>query len=216
MRFYLSSFKLGEQSHLLAELYGNAKPVAYIANALDHVKDKAWFEQWVSKDIGELSSAGLRVERLDLREFFNDECSIRKAVANYSGVWCSGGNVFVLRQAMRLSGFDELMIGKDLSEEFTYGGYSAGCCVLSPTLKPYALVDDPDVYHYSRENETIWDGLGILDFAFMPHFQSDHSESALIDREIAYCEANGISYRAFRDGEVLILWGITPRIVDYD
>ena len=125
--------------------------------------------------------------------------------ASLSGVWLSGGNVFVLRQAMRLSGFDKYIQNEQAPNSFTYGGYSAACCVLSPNLKPYSVVDDPNVRPYAEVPEVLWDGLGILDFAFMPHFQSNHSESELIEKEIDFCVANNISYRVFRDGEVLIL-----------
>ena len=205
MRFYLSSFKLGEQSHLLVDLYGNERPLGYIANALDHVTDTAWLEDLIASDMGALRSVGLQAQRLDLREFFGSAGKLRAATEGLSGLWVSGGNVFVLRQAMNLSGLDEFLRGPSVPDDFTYGGYSAGCCVLSPSLKPYAIVDDSDVKPYPQISEILWDGLGILDFAFMPHFQSNHSESDLIEKEIEFCVENNIAYRTFQDGDVLLL-----------
>lgn len=205
MRFYLSSFKLGSQSDLLGKLYGSQYPVGYIANALDHVSDREWHADRVASDMAGLENLGLNVQRLDLRDFFDAEAQIEEAVSNLSGIWISGGNVFVLRQAMQLSGLDSLVVSGRVHSEFVYGGYSAGCCVLSPSLRPYSNVDDPRVLPYAEITETLWDGLGILDFAFMPHFQSEHPESLLIEKEIEYCDEQSIRYRTFRDGDVLVI-----------
>jgi dipeptidase E len=203
MRFYLSSFKAGERSSLLPFLYGGG-PVGYVANALDHVSDQNWLNDWIASDIEGLAEIGVQAQRFDLRDFFAPNADIGPVVSALSGIWISGGNVFVLRQAMKLSGLDAFLIGESESSQFVYGGYSAAACVLAPSLKPYALVDDPEVHPYPQSQTTIWEGLGVLDFAFMPHFQSQHSESELIDKEIAYCEEHGVAYRVFRDGEVLI------------
>ena len=205
MRFYLSSSKLGEKAPLLAELYGNDRPVAYIANALDHAADKGWLEAWIADEIQELNGAGLRAEHVDLRDFFQKGTDFRDVAAKYSGVWMSGGNVFVLRQAMTLSGLDAFILENQKSDNFTYGGYSAACCVLSPSLKAFAIADDPSVLPYPEITEMIWDGLGILDFAFMPHYQPEHPDWALFQKEVAICSANNMPYRTFRDGEVLVL-----------
>jgi dipeptidase E len=204
MRLYLSSFKVGEQSQLLASMLGDGQ-LGYVANALDHVTDQAWLENWINSDIEQLAALGLGTRHLDLRDFFASDREIGLAISEFSGIWISGGNVFVLRQAMKLSGLDAWLLGDRVPEGFVYGGYSAACCVLAPSLKAYAIVDDPTVHPYAQSAETVWDGLGILDFAFMPHFESQHSESKLIDQEIAFCEEHAIAYRTFRDGEVLIL-----------
>jgi dipeptidase E len=213
MRYYLSSFKLGAGAELLPSLYEVGRPVAYISNALDHVSDKAWLDRWIASDMSELKTAGVQPERLDLREYFGADGEIERVLADYSGVWLSGGNVFVLRQAMRLSGLDRFVRGGRARVDFTYGGYSAACCVLSPSLEPFARVDDPTVRPYAEANEPIWDGLGVLDFAFMPHFRSNHSESSLIEAEVAFCVENDLAYRTFRDGEVLIIERGQERVV---
>jgi dipeptidase E len=213
MRYYLSSFKLGGGAHMLASLYDASRPVAYIANALDHVRDKAWLDEWIATDVKNLSDIGLPAERLDLREYFAADREIERALERFSGVWVSGGNVFVLRQAMSLSRFDRFVYNHRDRGDFTYGGYSAACCVLSPTLKPYARVDDPHAQPYKEVTETIWDGLGVLDFAYMPHFQSNHSESARIDAEVAFCIENKVPHRTFRDGEVLVIEGGQERVI---
>jgi len=105
---------------------------------------------------------------------------------------------------MELSGLDELLKGLRGSSDFLYAGYSAAGCVLASNLKAYEIVDKVDT-PYSELKDVIWDGLGFVDFAFMPHWKSDHPESANIEKEIAYCKQNNISYKAIRDGEVIII-----------
>jgi dipeptidase E len=62
----------------------------------------------------------------------------------------------------------------------------------------------PLMLPYDGLDAVIWEGLGLVDFAFMPHWDSDHPESAAIERGIEYCREDGIKYRAVRDGEVLV------------
>ncbi len=205
MKFYLSSFKLGNQAHRLTEMV-RAGTIGYIPNATDFsTADPERVSQHMKTDIKSLNNISLDVKIIDLKNFFGYSDNLYNQLKKLAGVWVSGGNVFVLRQAMKLSGLDEILIKNNFDENFVYDGYSAGCCVLSPSLKPYQIVDDATDLPYSEQAQTIWDGLGILDFAFMPHFNSDHLESSNISKEIEYCRSNNISYRCFSDGEVLIL-----------
>lgn len=203
MKLYLSSYKLGNEVEKLKKLLGHGK-IAYISNALDSVKDTNWLNEFVAYDIQELTNANLDVEKLDLRNYFGKENELRDKLNNLSGIWVSGGNVFVLRQAMKLSGLDKIIKEFRSRPDFVYGGYSAGACVLSPSLKGYEIVDDPQNQPYELK-ETIWDGLGLIDYVFVPHFKSNHPESADIDKEIEYLQKNNIPFKALRDGEVLIM-----------
>jgi len=65
-------------------------------------------------------------------------------------------------------------------------------------------VDKVDTPH-REQKEVIWDGLRFIDFAFMPHWDSDHPESADIEKESAHWKRNNIPYKAIRDGEVIII-----------
>ena len=47
-------------------------------------------------------------------------------------------------------------------------------------------------------------GLSLIPHAFMPHYASDHPDSAAINDVVAYCVNEKIPFRAYRDGEVLI------------
>jgi dipeptidase E len=106
---------------------------------------------------------------------------------------------------MRLCGLDTLLEEYRNREDFVYAGYSAAGCVLSPSLKGYTIVDDATDLPYANQRETIWEGIGMIDYAFLPHFNSNHSESEDVAREVQYCKDNNISYKTLRDGEALII-----------
>ncbi len=206
MKFYLSSFRLGNKSKELVGLMPDNKKIAYIPNACDF-SNINWNKKnkWEKLDIESLENLGLIVEYLDLKKYFGKVAELRKKLNEFGGIFVRGGNVFILRQAMKLSGFD--IIFKELlnKDNFVYAGYSAGICVLAPNFKALQIVDDPTDKPYKELQETIWEGLGFLDYIILPHYKSDHPESADIDKEVEYCKKNKISYKTLRDGEVIII-----------
>jgi len=72
-------------------------------------------------------------------------------------------------------------------------------------MDAYKLVDNPNIHPYDESNETLWDGLDIIDYVIMPHWDSNHPESKAIDSAIKYCEDNTLEYKKLRDGEVIII-----------
>jgi len=152
-----------------------------------------------------LTDIGLTPELLDLREYFNKPELLRQKLLSLGGVYVRGGNTFILRQAMKLSGFDTIFQEMLEWEKFVYAGYSAGVCVLSERLNAYGTVDSPIVFPYQSTQQTIWEGLGYLPYIFLPHYKSDHPESVDVDKEVEYCIDNKILFKALRDGEVIII-----------
>jgi dipeptidase E len=122
-----------------------------------------------------------------------------------NGLWVSGGNTFVLRQAMRLSGFDNIFKELRGRKDFLYGGYSAGVCILCDSLKYIQIADKPNDFPYEGNTEIIWEGLGVFDYGILPHYDSDHFESELIGNDVRQCIDNKWLFKALRDGEVIII-----------
>ncbi len=180
--------------------------IGYIPNARDFTgADPIRKAKRNDNDMQMLRELGLEVELLDLQEYFGKVVELKDKVAALGAIFISGGNVFVLRQAMKLSGLDAILIElRNSGQDFLYAGYSAAGCVLSPKLDAYQLVDPLDA-PYKEQQEIIMEGLGFIDFAFVPHWKSDHAESADIDKVVEYCEGNNIPFRGVRDGEVLVL-----------
>ena len=202
MKFYLSSYKIGKETEKLKEL-ASGKKIGFIPNSLDYVEPKARQES-NEKNMKDLSDLGIDVEMIDLKDYFGERGKLEKKIDGLGGVWIRGGNTFILRQAMKLSGFDDIIKNID-RDDFLYGGYSAGICVLAPSLKALQIVDKPDIMPYEESKEVIWDGLGILDYIILPHYKSDHPESVDIDKEVEFCKKNNIPFKTLRDGEVIII-----------
>lgn len=203
MRLYLSSFRVGDRADRLVEMLGGGR-VALVPNALDYVAEPGRTES-NERARRELEEVGLDVVEVDLRDFFGGSGDLRSALRPFAGVWVRGGNTFVLRRAMSLSGFDTLLPDL-LASGKVYGGYSAGVCVLAPSLEGVGRVDDPEVDPYGLER-TIWEGLAVLPYLVLPHYRSDHPESPAIEGEVEYCERHGIAFRTLRDGEVIVVDG---------
>jgi dipeptidase E len=205
MKFYLSSYKLGNKIEKLKKLVSATnKKVAYIPNALDFSTDLERRKKSEQSDMDDLIVFGVSVERIDLRDYFDRQIDLENKLNDFGIIWVRGGNLFVLRQAMKKSGFDKIM--QYLSKkEVLYGGYSAGVCVLSPTLKGIDLMDDLTAKPYGDSEPIIWDGLGIIDYSIVPHYKSDHPESEKANEVVEYMINNKMLFKVIKDGEVIII-----------
>lgn len=206
MKFYLSSFKLGNNPRQLVTMMAPANKIGYVPNACDYTNiDVKRRSEGNASDIAELSALGLDVQLLDLRDYFGEIEKLREKISELGALFFRGGNTFILRQAMRVSGFD--VIFKELLKrnDFVYAGYSAGICVLASDLKALQIVDNPMDKPYKEIRDTIWEGLGYLDRIILPHYKSNHPESAAVDKLVEYCQMNGIPFRTLRDGEVIVI-----------
>jgi dipeptidase E len=180
--------------------------IGYIPNAIDALNiDKELLLKHYHEHLKQLSELGFVVELLDLKEYFHKENDLRTKLNGLGAVWVQGGNTFVLRQAMKLSGFDTIFNELQKSEGFLYAGYSAGICVLSKSLKALHIVDKPNEFPYLGIKETLWNGLGFFNEILLPHYNSDHPESKDIDKTIKYCIENNELFIALRDGDVIII-----------
>lgn len=116
MKFYLSSFNLGDKADELVRLISDIKKnelvtllskkkkIAYIPNACDYTNtDLDRKHKKDTEDMNSLQALGLEVEYLDLKNYFYKTDELRKKLSEFNGVFVRGGNTFILRQAMRLS-----------------------------------------------------------------------------------------------------------------
>ena len=205
MKLYLSSFRLGDHPERLVALLPRSARVAVICNAIDTEEPEIRREK-VADEITWLTELGLRADELDLR--VADDLSTR--LTQYDGVWVRGGNVFVLRVAMARSGADEILPELIRSEQLVYAGYSAGPCVLAPSLRGLELCDDVTAV----DGEAIWDGLGVLDHAIVPHLNSPgHPEMELLEKVQDLYQRTGVPHLAMSDGQALVIDGATRELV---
>jgi len=205
MKMYLSSYRLGNKPSKLIELVGTNKRTAVIPNALDIPIDIAERNEGIQREVDDLNKLGFQAEVVDLKIYFYKSSELGKKLAEFGMIWVRGGNVFVLRRAFKESGMDQWLKGQQENKEFVYAGYSAGVCILSPSLKGCDLVDNSNIVTQGYPKKTIWDGLGLIDFAVAPHYKSDHPESEAVNKQVEYFIKNGIKYKTLHDGEVIII-----------
>ncbi len=206
MRLYLSSYRIGERAGSLLALLGGGKRAAIIENALDILPpgQREALRQEAADPASELAALGIGAERLDLRSFFGRPEPLLAELERLDLVWICGGNSFVLRRAMKQSGFDEAIQTLLERDAIVYGGAGAGAMVAAPSLVGMHLMDDPDAAPLGYDAETPWDGLGLIDHAIVPHYRSAHPESAAAERAVRHLSARGLRYRALHDGEVIV------------
>ena len=203
MILYLSSNKLGNKTDFLKDwIENNSKKIVLITNARDAKIQNNEEKEKLNKNIEMLKEIGFEVNILDLKEYFGNTELLNKELKKYNSFCVIGGNVFVLRHAMKLSGFDQYLINNRDNNKLLYIGYSAGSCVLTKNLDGFQLVDEP-INPYNDEN-IIYEGVGLLDYCIVPHYKSNHKESALIDDVVQYMQEKRIKYKALSDGDVII------------
>lgn len=214
MTLYLSSYQIGDAPERLVELLGPNKHAALILNASDVYGDSQR-PAYVKRFQAEFAELGITSEELDLRKYFPTDVlrsvdlekvsQLAQDLTRFGLIWAAGGNTFVLRRAFALSGLDQLLPPLLAQNQVVYGGFSAGACVVTPTLKGLDLVDPPDEIPPGYPAEVMWNGLGLVNFHIAPHFKSPHPESAAVDDVVAYFKKHQMPYHALQDGEAVVV-----------
>ncbi len=206
MKLYLASWRTGDSFGELVRMAGPGGRVGVIANALDFIPadEREAYRRKVHDPIAEFQSFGLDAYDLDLRGYFGRTERLLAALERTRLVWVTGGNAFLLRRAMRRSGFDALAPGLIWAGRLAYGGWSAGACVAGPDLRGLELMDDPHALAKGYDPEPVWEGLGLVEAAIVPHYRSDHPEAEAAEAVAAWMRAQGRPHRTLRDGDVLI------------
>jgi len=207
MKLYLSSFRMGERFDDLVSVLGSGAKVAVVSNALDYIPAAA-LRAYATTGFDALRvflDHGLDAFDLDLRCHFDASQTLDEVLADVRLVWAVGGNAFLLRRAMRQSGFDQWMPSRVRAGKMIYGGWSAGAVVAGPDLGGIELMDDPAVIAEGYETAVVREGLGLVDFTVVPHYRSNHSEAESAARAAAFRQERGLPFRTLRDGEVIVV-----------
>lgn len=203
MKLYLSSYKLGNKTEFLKEWrekHGNK--IIFISNSRDHKEETLEKQETIQEYINELEKLGFEIVKIDLRKYFGKAEKLEKDLKDFKACYVIGGNTYVLRLAMKYSGFDKYILEKNKEDDFLYVGFSAGICVLSPNLYGLDIVDDP-INPYNND-KVDYSGINILDFVPVPHYKSNHPESALVDKVVNLFDEKGVNYKTLKDGDVII------------
>ena len=206
MRLYLSSFRFGDAFQQLLDMAGQGARAGIVMNAVDFIpqEQREAYARNVYDPGAILRQHGLQASDLDLRAYFGDTEGLARALAELDLVWVAGGNSFLLRRAMRQSGFDRVGVELIKQDKLIYGGWSAGAVVACPDLRGIDLIDDPNQLAEGYDPAPVYDGLNLIGFHLVPHYESDHPESEAAGRTAAYLLDHALPYRTLKDGDVLI------------
>jgi len=213
VRLYLSSFRVGDHPDRLVDLARGRPTAAVVANACDGQlpADRA---ASVTRELEALGELGFDPHEVDLRDFAGHGEELRGQLAEVGVVWVRGGNVFTLRHAIWRAEADAIIRDLVTSDAVAYAGYSAGPCVLAPSLAGLERCDDVGEVLRLYDEPARFDGLGVLDRALVPHLATPaHPESAILEQVAAGYERDGVPYIGLRDGQVYVVDGEIAGIV---
>lgn len=214
VRMYLSSFRLGAAPERIVHMVNEPRRALVIANAADAYGDEARRREGVARELDELRTLGLHPVELDLRTYLDDPEGAARELGTAQLVWVRGGNTFVLRYLLARCGLDSVLKQALVRDQLVYGGYSAGVILLQKTLRGSEMVDDPDAVRRTYGDEPLWDGLGLLDYAVVPHYESPgHPETEACGRLAQFYRDSAITHRTLRDGQAIVIDGSTSELV---
>jgi dipeptidase E len=169
LKIFLYSLQLLEH-HVTAliELCGKQPSqtrVSLIDNAADVITDGP--DGWVVEIRNSIRNLGFNVNVVDLREFIHRPNELETILSASDLLWVGGGNMYYLRWLLREVNADAI-IKRLVENGAVYCGWSAGACVVGPTLLEGEKMDD-----ITQAKEVIYEGLQLVDFVMVPHIDSE-------------------------------------------
>ncbi len=211
MKLFLASYRFGAHVDEFLALASTAAPgsgskrIAVIANAADSWPDAAR-ESAVTSETRSLASLGFEPFELDLRRFRDRPDHLAAELDSVNTVWVRGGNTFVLRSQLARCGADAELAARVRDGRLVLAGYSAGACVAAPTLRGIEAADDPAEVE-ATGGELLWDGLGLIDVAVVPHTGSILDEFDAASTMVEQYERDHVDYLTLTDEQVIVVDG---------
>lgn len=123
------------------------------------------YDEWLWNEITPIRDRAKSFKIFDID--CKDRASIEQAVSLTDIVYVTGGNTYVLLDAMQKGEFG-IILEEHLRKGKAYIGCSAGAVVAGPTIEHMAEMDD-----LSKAHLTNFKGLNLVDFLIVPHIDSD-------------------------------------------
>jgi dipeptidase E len=212
MRLFISSYRAGKHDQDLREFIGKIDKVAVITNSKDY-KTEQERQISVQENFDYWRSIGLEPTEIDLRPYFNKP-GAENLFKKHNFIWLAGGNVFLLRRALKYSGIDKYLGDAARKNEIILGGESAGAIIMGPTLKYSETEEDEDSPKYTPEpyeKEEIWSGLDLIAYVPVPHYKTH--DYIGIDEYIKKLEKTGIPHKKMTDDQAIIINGFDEKFL---
>ncbi len=206
MRLFLSSYRAGKHDNELREFIDGINEIAVITNAKDY-KAPEDRQLKIEENFDYYRSIGLEPTEIDLRPYFHKP-GAERLLAKHNFIWLAGGNVFLLRRALKYSGLDRYLGDKVRKNEIILGGESAGAIIMGPTLKHSETEENEDSPYYTPKDygeEIIWEGLELISYVPVPHYQTP--DYIGIDEYVANLKKEKFPYKTMTDDQAIIIDG---------
>jgi len=193
--FLASEFSVS--AHKITQLLQVEPLIGRKAIFIDTAAKAEGFEPDYDGNIKPLVDIGLEVVMYDLAG--QSEEQVRQLLTDSAVISVSGGNSFCLLEHMKKCNFG-LLLCELMGKGCIYIGSSAGSIVCSPDIDYIAPMDE-------KAKATLPDtkGLGLIDFAFLPHMDSPYQKEAAWKIFGGY--KGPPSLMALRDDQVLRVQG---------
>ena len=118
------------------------------------------------------------------------------------------GDKFVWEEAGASRGHKVDLYALDIgcTSLFTYCGnltvFNHTIVAYTPERTTIRGIDD-EIFYRLKE-DLLYEGLSLIDYLFIPHYQSNYRKVELIHNLVEDCRKNDISFQAVRDGDVII------------
>lgn len=199
MKLYLSSYRIPDPEALKRFVGKDDIKIGLVLNSKDYKSKEDREEKW--REVSEyFPSLGLSIQEIDLRTY-KDRDTLKNALESLDVIWFLGGNTYCLRWAIEQSPATKEMLRDVFESGVIYAGDSAGAIIAGPTLKYFDSADDPTVVP-----ETLYDGLGFVDFVVVPHWGSE-DYGDLLNQENEKLEKDGYKTMPLRDNEFILVDG---------
>ncbi len=201
-QLYLTSSKIDGLLALLPRSPQKTR-LAFIPTAADPYEDK-WFMEADRKKLGDL---GFQMREVDLKNINKEE--LRKKLRGVDAVYIAGGNTFYLLEKVQQSGFDEVI--KELVEKgVVYAGSSAGAVIAGPTIEPVSVFDD----RRAAPSLTSMEGLKLVDFIVLPHYQTDGEHKVQHENVIATWSKKGYTIVPITNDQAIRVTGNEHTVIN--
>lgn len=172
--------------------------VVYLTTAAN-VYDK-YDADWLWDTYDQLKKHFAYVEEFDVEEhaqkqqqFFKDYFQDKDLI------FISGGNVFYLNYWMKKTGAEEALENLVTDDDVVYAGASAGAVYPMHDIEIFKLIDDP-----TEAPELVNRGMGIVDFAVLPHWGEEKFMDALKKIKKHYTKKTVETYELYNDEALIV------------
>ena len=202
MKLLLSSENFGEYPNIrdkFLELF-NKEP-SKIKVLMHSTVQKAEDKEWIKLNKKILADAGIKTE--NIASITTEQKISYQEAKKYDVIYFCGGDTFYLLDAIRRTGFDEIIKKFVQDPNKLYFGVSAGSIIVGPNIEVSGIGDENEI---GLKDLT---GLNLIDVAISPHYCKEEENAVKrFQKKVKY------KILPLKDGQALLVLNKKQEIVE--